>query len=114
MPEPLFIPESLQSEFLRVAYPPLAERPQSAFSVKSCAPAALESLLRRLSSRGCSVLLTFPDHQCSNGLCGRSVEAIAASHFKIRVKKLATLFSTLGGNHQHRAPRRQSREMILS
>ena len=94
-------------------YPPVAERPISDFSLKSEAATALRALLSRLSEQGCTVILTFPAGQCSNGLSGKCVCEIANSSFSVDFRRVKTRFSTLGGNNQNRSARTNSRELIL-
>jgi hypothetical protein len=63
--------------------------------------------------------MTFPDHDCSNGLSGDSVREIAAKHFRVRESQVESKFSTLGGtgderdNGGGRSARQHARELIL-
>jgi 16S rRNA G966 N2-methylase RsmD len=94
-------------------YPPPCERPTSLFSQKLGAPRALDQLFRSLSESGCTVIVTFPAHECSNGLSGKSVAQCADQHFAISRKVVKTRFSTLGGNGHNRSARQDSQEMLL-
>jgi len=94
-------------------YPPPDERPTSSFSRKGEAPAALARLLDRLSQSGCTVIMTFPAKQCSNGLSGQSVLSTAQRWFHVAQKRVKTRFSTLGGNNSHREARQLSAELIF-
>lgn len=94
-------------------YPPRDERPVSLFSQKTGAPRAIDRLFRELSERGSTVIVTFPSHECSNGLSGTTVAGAAETHFRIECKLVRTRFSTLGGNGQNRTARQESREMML-
>jgi adenine-specific DNA methylase len=94
-------------------YPPPSERPKSLFSQKLGAPRAIEHLFRTLADRGCTVIVTFPAHQCSNGLSGTGVAQCAEQHFAIDRKVIKTRFSTLGGNGHNRSARQDSSEMML-
>ncbi len=94
-------------------YPARDERPSSLFSQKSNALAAMELLLQRVSDVGCTAILTFPNHECSNGLSGRMVTEAAAEHFRIVARVVKTRFSTLGGNGESRKARLDSDELIL-
>jgi len=94
-------------------YPPPEERPRSKYSLKSGSSAALEDLLRAISSRGAKAILTFPQRRCSNGLSGKIVVDLANAYFAIEQHWVASKFSTLGGNNDHRNPRRSTRELIL-
>jgi hypothetical protein len=78
-------------------YPDPAYRPKSRFSLVTESEAALEQLLFLIAANGASAILTFPDHQCSNGLSGRTVRQIAEAHFNVRKYVIASKFSTLGG-----------------
>ena len=98
-------------------YPEFELRPQSKFSLKTKSKDALNELLGRVASRGASAILTFPDHQCSNGLSGSMVRKIARSHFGIAEVSIKSRFSTLGGNgtdeNGKRKARQKARELIL-
>ena len=78
-------------------YPDRALRPKSRFSLVSESNQALEELLAKVSAKGARAILTFPDHQCSNGLSGEDVQRIAKKHFKVIEKAVPSRFSTLGG-----------------
>jgi hypothetical protein len=94
-------------------YPPPSERPKSLFSQKLGAPRAIENLFQALGDRGCTVIVTFPAHECSNGLSGESVAQCAEQHFTIDRRFVKTRFSTLGGNGRNRSARCDSSEMML-
>lgn len=93
-------------------YPPLAQRASSQFSTKK-AGKALDGLLKVLSGKNASVVLTFPDGQASNGLSGGSALQISRRYFNVRTKKIANRFSTLGGSANGRASRVDTKELIL-
>jgi len=78
-------------------YPDPKIRPTSRYSLVTESSDALEELLSTIASQGGRAILTFPDHECSNGLSGETVEEIANEHFLIRKGRLDTNFSTLGG-----------------
>jgi adenine-specific DNA-methyltransferase len=94
-------------------YPLIEERPQSSFSNKGQSKAALERLLKSLSEAKSTVIFTFPEGQCSNGLSGDTVIETAQNWFKIDQEVVCGRFSTLGGNNSHRASRQISKELIL-
>lgn len=94
-------------------YPPQAERPRSDYSLKTRSRVALDDLLSKLSSRGASVLITFPSGAASNGLSGEEVTELSLKHFQMLKTKVASRFSTLGGDSKHRAARQDSVELIL-
>jgi adenine-specific DNA-methyltransferase len=95
-------------------YPRLSERPQSRFSLRTESGQALAELLQELSGRGCSVLLTFPAANCSNGLGGADVITAAKLCYReVATKKVQTRFSTLGGNGTARPARNPGEELIL-
>jgi adenine-specific DNA methylase len=95
-------------------YPPAAERPVSEFSLKGRSEAALANLLKIISAKGASAILTFPAGEASNGLSGSKVQEISAQYFSIDETKVATRFSTMGGNTRHRAARLEAHELILT
>lgn len=95
-------------------YPSLADRPQSHFSNIGQAKNALESLIKKLAEKECTVIFTFPSGDASNGLSGEYVKQIAAEFYE--VKDHPTIngrFSTLGGNNEGRDARQVSSELIL-
>ena len=94
-------------------YPPPFERPTSRFSRPSESMDALNELLANLAMVKCSVILTFPDHVCSNGLSGGTVYETAKKYFDVNARVVKTRFSTLGGNGRNRGARRSSDEMML-
>jgi adenine-specific DNA methylase len=100
-------------------YPAPEFRPKSDFSLRTKSVAALSSLFQKISERQAHAIVTFPDHECSNGLSGDSVVEIARRYFHIHVKSVASSMSSLGGNSgesgagKERAARRQARELIL-
>jgi adenine-specific DNA-methyltransferase len=100
-------------------YPARERRPRSKYSVCSASSGALGDLLAKVSNGGARAVLTFPDHNCSNGLGGNSVREIAAQHFHIREMHVESQFSTLGGtgderqNEGGRAARRRAKELML-
>jgi adenine-specific DNA-methyltransferase len=100
-------------------YPPSISRPRSRYSVQTEAAAALDQLLGSLGQNGAKVILTFPDHECSNGLSGEQVQIIASRYFKIRRKVISSRFSSLGGTSDGRAnqagrnARLNAQELIL-
>lgn len=94
-------------------YPPLRERPNSRYSRKGGSTQAIEDLLFVLAGNGCTVILTFPRAECSNGLSGDAVEEIARQFFNVECKSVRSRFSTLGGNTVNREARRVSDELML-
>jgi hypothetical protein len=78
-------------------YPNLEHRPKSKFSLVTQSEEAMDQLLFLVSVTGASAILTFPDHQCSNGLSGDTVREIARAHFRVRESVIQSRFSTLGG-----------------
>jgi adenine-specific DNA-methyltransferase len=99
-------------------YPSADLRPRSDFSLKSQSEDALDDLLETIASRGAKAILTFPDHECSNGLSGDLVTEIAAEHFYVKERFVESSFSTMGGtgignNASTRHPRQQVNELIL-
>ncbi len=101
-------------------YPTRIRRPRSRFSVGSESADALDGLLSAVSSRGARAIVTFPDHDCSNGLSGDSVREIAARHFHVYEQGVESKFSTLGGTSDQgrpgeggRSARRLAKELIL-
>ncbi len=94
-------------------YPPLSERPQSNFCKKSCSFQEFETLMIAVAAGGAEAIVTFPAGTASNGLSGESVEAVSAQFFKVQKRKVASIFSTLGGNSVGRSAREQTTELVL-
>lgn len=100
-------------------YPPECERPRSRYSVQSESEEALGALFSEISARDASVIVTFPDHVCSNGLSGKKVLKLAKKHFAVRRRTVASRFSSLGGtsdrrsNEAGRSARVEADELIL-
>ncbi len=94
-------------------YPPIQERPQSDFSKKGTSREALQRLVESLAASGATVILTFPEDDCSNGLSGEAVLEIARACYETRETAVVTKFSSLGGNNRGRQSHRSSNELII-
>ena len=100
-------------------YPDAKLRPRSRYSLKTESADALDELLQSIFSRGAKAILTFPNHDCSNGLSGEKVREVAQRYFSIEEQIVTSKFSTLGGNNGHgnkrhgRAARRDAQELVL-
>jgi adenine-specific DNA-methyltransferase len=100
-------------------YPTQDERPISKYSIGSQSAEALDDLLKTISKRRATAILTFPSHTCSNGLSGKIVKATAAKYFRVKQKIVESKFSTLGGtdrkskNNNKRTARQHAKELIL-
>ena len=100
-------------------YPAPTERPTSKYSIGSQAPAALDQLLKKIAEIGAKAILTFPSHECSNGLSGKLVKETARQYFQVKEKIVKSKFSTLGGSGKTsktgntRSARQPARELIL-
>lgn len=100
-------------------YPCPKRRPNSRYSLVTESPDALEELLSTIASLGGRAILTFPDHECSNGLSGDTVKEFAREHFIVRAGQLDTNFSSLGGRSgaKHavadRSARHAAQELML-
>ena len=101
-------------------YPATEFRPKSQFSLRSESQEALRKLLEVLAQREVDVILTFPNHDCSNGLSGRKVINMAAQFFSIDDRRVKSTFSSLGGKSGRgskeaaRNARLKRTELILS
>lgn len=98
-------------------YPPLEERPSSKYSQKTTALVAIQELLSTLAAQGASAIITFPDHECSNGIDANMIKLAASQFFKTRTQIVSSVFSTLGGPAMRgqgpRLARMSADEMIL-
>lgn len=95
-------------------YASVEERPQSDFSLSGKSEKALEKLFDNLSMNEVSVIFTFPEGKCSNGLSGDMVLEKARKSFRVEEALVKEgKFSTLGGNKRKRASRVVSRELVI-
>ncbi|MGH9429399.1 MAG: DNA adenine methylase [Terriglobia bacterium] len=100
-------------------YPATEKRPRSKYSVRSESGEALDDLLAKVSNHGVRAVLTFPDHDCSNGLCGDFVRETAARYFSVQERQIDSHFSSLGGTGDERsdeggrAARTRTKELML-
>jgi adenine-specific DNA-methyltransferase len=100
-------------------YPAPSLRPRSKYSVSSESDEALDDLLKTVASHGARGVMTFPDHDCSNGLSGDSVRELAGRHFRVCESHVESQFSTLGGTgyNRHdeggRSARQHAHELML-
>lgn len=101
-------------------YPKASERPRSSYSVKSESTVAFRKLLKIISNKSASAIVTFPAHECSNGLSGDEAKKLAKQFFSVRTQIVASKFSTLGGTKNKngdgygRTARQHAKELILS
>lgn len=94
-------------------YPPPSDRPRSDYSLRTKSKPVFEELLRVISEKGASGIVTFPAGSASNGMSGQDVADIAERHFSILERKVSSRFSTLGGDKIHRDARQVTEELIL-
>jgi len=100
-------------------YPDPSFRPRSKYSVQSESVAALDDLLGTVARNKAKAILTFPDHECSNGLSGTIVRETAGKYFQVEEHSVVSKFSTLGGKstgkkkEAGRQARQNARELIL-
>lgn len=100
-------------------YPSQELRPRSRYSLRAESESALEDLLATVATRRAKAILTFPDHDCSNGLSGQAVREMARRYFRLREQFVVSRFSTLGGTGDDRddeggrAARQPANELIL-
>lgn len=103
----------------RGRYPDRSLRPRSKYSVQSESVGALDDLLSKVASKNTKAILTFPDHNCSNGLSGKIVREIASKYFIVEEHSVKSRFSTLGGKSDGkkkeggRQARQNAKELIL-
>lgn len=77
--------------------PALGLRYRSDFSSRKSSTGAFEKLFRTMSARGATVVLTFPNHDCSNGQSAESIARIARTWFSVRTHLVTVSHSSLGG-----------------
>lgn len=95
--------------------PARSSRKTSDFSMKSRAPAAMRNLLSGLRTRGCRVVITFPNAAASNGLSDRDIVAMAANDWTAEIHHVDSIHSTLGGANDGspRGGRKKLREAVI-
>ncbi len=100
-------------------YPNKTLRPTSEFSLKSKSKIALSTILETLAGNKSTVILTFPNHECSNGLSGKIVREVCSKNFSVTENSISSNFSTLGGSKGEnkddpgRRARHKTEELIL-
>lgn len=100
-------------------YPEASERPRSSYSVKTESVGAFENLLKTIAEKEAEAIVTFPAHECSNGLSGSETIEIANRYFRVTKNTVKSKFSTLGGTKKAkekgngRAARQHAEELIL-
>ena len=94
-------------------YPEITERPQSLFSNVGTSKKALEDLLTALSKTNATVVITYPEKECSNGLSGDYILEIADEYYETSKIQLRSKFSTMGGNNSNRDSHMHYEELIL-
>ncbi|MBY5933725.1 DNA adenine methylase [Tateyamaria omphalii] len=94
-------------------YPPSSERPRSEYSLRTRSKTVFDDLLRVLSEKGASAIVTFPADAASNGMSGEDVSVLSGQYFDIEEAKVSSRFSTLGGDKKHRDARQNATELIL-
>lgn len=94
-------------------YPPISERPQSKFSRKKDAFTETKLLLDSLKEKNCSVLFTYPEKMCSNGMSGEMIIEYTKNYFDVVAYSTKSNFSTLGGNGNNRSARKKCDELII-
>jgi len=99
-------------------YPDRCKRPISKYSLISEAYKAVEDLIVRLAHKKVRAIITFPDHQCSNGLSGNTIREISNRYFNIIENSVESKFSTLGGTGDKmekitRSARLKAKELML-
>lgn len=95
--------------------PARALRKTSEFSMKSKAPKAMKSLLDGMHTRGCRVIVTFPNTDASNGLSGQDIIAMASENWEIEPHYVDSVHSTLGGSNNggSRGGRKKLKEVVI-
>jgi len=91
--------------------PALEERYSSPFSNRSEAPIAFDNLLKSLSVKSSRVILTFPDHDCSNGMSARTLAQLAERYFAVETYAVSMRHSSLGGGGTDSGSRLASRQV---
>lgn len=97
----------------RGRYPMSDRRPKSDYSMRGKSRIAFDDILKKISKKKASAIVTFPADDCSNGLSGKIIKDISAKYFKVTHEIVSGRFSTMGGNNKSRPARSESKELIL-
>jgi adenine-specific DNA-methyltransferase len=93
-----------------------SDRFSSSFSSRRDSTAAFSDLFRFLSARSATVILTFPNHECSNGQSAESLVSLAEQWFKVSSTAVDVRHSSLGASEAskgNRVPRREVKESVI-
>lgn len=97
--------------------PDIDMRFASSFSAKGGSRTAFENLFSSLAMKSATVVLTFPNHSCSNGQSASTLAAMASRWFSVSESLLEVNHSSLGasgGGTSTRRPRRSVQEAVLT
>lgn len=95
------------------------DRFSSSFSSRRGSTAAFGELFRSLAEKSATVILTFPNHECSNGQSAESLVSLAQEWFSVSSTAVEVSHSSLGaspasrGKRGNRVPRRDVKESVL-
>lgn len=95
------------------------DRFSSSFSSRRGSTAAFSELFHSLAENSATVIMTFPDHECSNGQSSKSLMSLAEEWFRVSSTEVEVSHSSLGasptsrGNRGNRVPRRDVKESVL-
>ena len=88
----------------------------STFSSRKESTQAFKELFRLLAARSATVIMTFPNHECSNGQSAASLASLADEWFRVTVTPVEVVHSSLGASDTsggNRVPRRAVDESII-
>jgi adenine-specific DNA-methyltransferase len=86
-------------------------RPSSKYSGKNSARDAIASLLEDAARANCSVVLTYPEGERSNGLSTTHLDEVSKRDFFVRRTRIRMSHSTLGGSTAHATKRSGAKKL---
>lgn len=92
------------------------DRFSSTFSSRRESTSAFSELFRLLAARSATVVLTFPNHECSNGQSAESLVSLAEQWFSVSSTAVDVIHSSLGASQTSRGsrvPRRGVKESVI-
>ena len=92
------------------------DRFSSTFSSRRESTSAFSELFRLLAARSATVVLTFPNHECSNGQSAESLVSLAEQWFRVSATAVDVIHSSLGASQTSqgsRVPRRGVKESVI-
>ncbi|MEB7448173.1 DNA adenine methylase [Arthrobacter koreensis] len=88
----------------------------SAFSSRKDSSAAFSDLFQALAAKSATVILTFPNHDCSNGQSSEALRLLAHPWYEVAITSVEVTHSSLGASEISgggRVPRKNVKESVM-